>query len=297
MLTHSLTLFPEIETSLMPAISPSITIMMALYNGASTLQRCLDSVKDQTYPHRELIIIDGGSTDGSIEILGRNNQEIDFWVSEPDNGIYHAWNKGLEKSTGDWINFLGADDYFMNGDVLAKVAERIGTCDPATRLVYGREAIVSSTGTVMEINGEPWDELRKKFLKDLSLPHTAFFHHRTLFESHGRFDESFRIAGDSEFLLRELKAGKAEFFPDIIIKAVTCSGISKNWDRNASGVMEIARAKAMHGIYPYDRSWLLLFAKSTIKRHLASLVGSRGTQCLVDWYRCLTGRRPIWRKM
>ena len=287
----------ETPISCFHASSPIITIIMAVYNGASTLQRCLDSVRSQTYPHKELIIIDGGSTDGSVDILQMNSSWIDYWVSEPDRGIYHAWNKGLDKATGDWINFLGADDYFPNPEVLAEVSEMIGKCDLGTRLVYGKEAIVSSAGEVLEITGDPWNHLRKRFLRDLFLPHTAFFHHRSLFEDYGRFDESFRIAGDSEFLLRELKTGKAEFFPDIVIKAVTCSGISKSWDRNASAVMEVARAKRMHGIFPYDSLWLLLLTKSIAKRYLTRLIGSRGTQYLVDCYRRLTGRPAIWWKM
>jgi glycosyltransferase involved in cell wall biosynthesis len=82
---------------------PLISVIVAVYNGAKTLQRCIDSVSDQTYPNKELIIIDGGSTDGTIEIIRSNQDQITYWQSEPDNGIYHAWNKALDHASGDGI--------------------------------------------------------------------------------------------------------------------------------------------------------------------------------------------------
>ena len=92
-------------------VRPLISIVVSVFNGADTLQQCIDSVTDQTYPAVELIVIDGGSTDGTREILLRNASKLAYWVSEPDRGIYHAWNKALVHAQGDWISFLGADDY------------------------------------------------------------------------------------------------------------------------------------------------------------------------------------------
>ena len=91
---------------------PLITIIIAVFNGAKTLQQCIDSVAQQSYPNKELIIIDGGSKDGTLDLLKANSEKIDYWVSETDNGIYNAWNKGLAQANGDWICFLGADDFF-----------------------------------------------------------------------------------------------------------------------------------------------------------------------------------------
>ena len=93
---------------------PVTSVIVAVYNGAKTLQRCIDSVSNQTYPHKELIIIDGGSADGTVDILRANNDKIAYWKFKPDRGIYHAWNKALEHVQGAWIYFLGSEIIFGN---------------------------------------------------------------------------------------------------------------------------------------------------------------------------------------
>lgn len=92
--------------------TPIVSIIVSVLNGKTTLQQCIDSVERQTYPNRELIVIDGGSRDGTLELLAENGGKISAWVSAPDRGIYNAWNKGLALAQGKWICFLGADDFF-----------------------------------------------------------------------------------------------------------------------------------------------------------------------------------------
>jgi len=88
---------------------PSITAIVAVFNGVDTLQQCIDSVAQQSYPAKELIVIDGDSKDGTVELLKASQEKINYWVSEPDSGVYNAWNKGLAKANGDWIFSLGSD--------------------------------------------------------------------------------------------------------------------------------------------------------------------------------------------
>jgi len=95
---------------------------VAVLNGAEKLQRCIDSVTNQTHPYKELIIIDGGSTDGTVDILMANDEKIAYWESKPDRGIYHALNKGLVKTRGTWICFLGAEDPFASDSTLETIA-------------------------------------------------------------------------------------------------------------------------------------------------------------------------------
>ena len=104
---------------------PSISIVVAVFNGAHTLQRCIDSVITQDYPDKEIIIMDGGSTDGTVDILRSNSRRIAYWESRRDRGIYHAWNKGLQQAHGEWIIFLGADDVLYNERVLETFVKKI----------------------------------------------------------------------------------------------------------------------------------------------------------------------------
>jgi glycosyltransferase involved in cell wall biosynthesis len=276
---------------------PSFSIIVAVYNSVATLQRCIGSVKAQDYERKELIVIDGGSTDGSVDILKANNDQISYWESEADRGIYHAWNKGLDHATGDWIHFLGADDYFMDSEVLAGVAKGIGYCTADVRIVYGKEAIVSTDGEVLEIRGDPWEKARPKFSREMSIPHPTVFHRRSIFDDHGRFDESFRICADYDLLLRELKKGQAFFLTNLIVKGVMYGGASTRWDMMPTVVEETTRALQRNGIFPYRPSWVGFYCKAFAKYWLARLVGDRITRRMVDRYRVLTGRPPVWTKM
>ena len=89
---------------------PMISVIVAVYNGQATLKQCLDSVTQQTYENTELIVIDGGSTDGTVDLLRANQEKIAYWISEPDRGIYNAWNKALTQARGDWICFLRSEE-------------------------------------------------------------------------------------------------------------------------------------------------------------------------------------------
>jgi glycosyltransferase involved in cell wall biosynthesis len=92
--------------------APLISIIVAVFNGAKTLQQCIDSVILQTYPNRELIIIDGGSKDGTVDLLKANSKQISYWISEPDHGVYNAWNKGLSQAKGDRMIIFGMHRYW-----------------------------------------------------------------------------------------------------------------------------------------------------------------------------------------
>src|SRR6202050_3332724 len=96
----------------------TVSVIVAVLNRASTLQRCIDSVADQTHHALELILFDGGSKDGSREILEANTAKITHWQSGPDRGIPQAWNMALERATGEWICFLGADDRFATSSAI-----------------------------------------------------------------------------------------------------------------------------------------------------------------------------------
>ena len=276
---------------------PLLTIIVAVFNGAKTLQRCIDSVVCQSYEKIELIIIDGGSTDGTVEILQSCTKNIAHWVTEPDTGIYSAWNKGLDHATGDWICFLGADDYFWGPNVLEIMARSLARVTSDIRVVYAKVALVSVTGNVLSEVGFPWETSGKLVKEIMSIPHPGLMHHRTLFEKHGRFDESFRIAGDYELLLRELRSGAAVFVSDLIVAGMQYGGVSSNPKNSIAIYWEIRKAQIKHGLYIPGRHWLTSVIKAYSRSLLWAIFGEHRARHIVDWGRRITGKRPFWTRI
>jgi glycosyltransferase involved in cell wall biosynthesis len=272
---------------------PLVSVVVSVFNGADTLQKCLDSVAGQTWAARELIVIDGGSTDGTVEILKRNQARLAYWVSEPDRGIYDAWNKGLDRARGDWIYFLGADDYLWAPDTLERLAPVLARAYPPVRVVYGQVAFVNARGGEMQRIGEDWRTARRRFSQIMCLPHTGLMHHRSLFETHGKFDESFRIGGDYELLLRELRNGEALFVPGLVVAGMGHGGVSSDPSASLRLMREFRRAQRRHGLRP-GRHWLVAFAKAHLRVWLWRMLGNRQASRLFDLLRLLSGKKPYW---
>jgi glycosyltransferase involved in cell wall biosynthesis len=225
-----------------------ITIIVAVYNGSRTLSRCIDSILFQSYPNKELIIIDGGSSDGSVNIIKDNSDDIAYWESKEDRGIYHAWNKALFHATGKWICFLGSDDFFWKNDVLEKMIPSLRIAEiKDIRLVYGRVASINKMGKVQNMLGVPWDKTNSIFSHQIP-PHPGLLHHEHIFRDHGLFDESFRIAGDYELLLRELKTRDAMFVQDVIVVGIQYGGVSCNIVNLWKLIYEDILARKKHGL-------------------------------------------------
>lgn len=248
--------------------NPVITVIVAVLNSAKTFQLCLESIIAQNYPNKELIVMDGGSTDGSVELLKRYDNYITYWESQPDNGIYHAWNKALEHARGDWFCFLGADDRLNNKEILTRLVPYLQkSCEQQIRVVYGRVVKSDNNGNVVRLEGKPWTEVGWLMKHGMSIPHPGLMHHRSLFEQHGNFDESFRIAGDYDLLLRELKDHPAMFAEDV--KTVVCQigGVADS--NNLIAAREVFKARRKCGLPIFSWVWSLVYLRA-IFRNLAS---------------------------
>ncbi|MEI6609646.1 MAG: glycosyltransferase family 2 protein [Deltaproteobacteria bacterium] len=275
--------------------TPLISIIVAVFNGAKTLQQCIDSVAQQSYANKELIIIDGGSKDGTADLLKANSERISYWISEPDRGIYNAWNKGLAQAKGDWICFLGADDYFWDLQVLERVSAQLEKIPSSIRVAYAQVVIVSESGGSLYRIGEPWQKVKNNFNQFTCIPHTGTMHRRSLFELHGGFDESFRISGDYELLLRELKTGDAYFAEDVIVVAMRIGGVSWSVANSSQVVLENMRAFKMHGQHLTKRLWLMV--KAYIKVILWVVFGERFARKVLDFYRRIRCLPTYWARM
>jgi len=273
---------------------PLLTVIVAVFNGAATLQQCIDSVARQTYPNKELIIIDGGSRDGTVDLLEANREQISYWISEPDRGIYNAWNKGLARAKGEWICFLGADDYFWDAQVLERMAAQMEKLPPDIRVVYGQIMMVNSDGTSLYPVGEPWEKIKGRFRQVMCIPHPGAMHRRGLFGQHGQFDESFHIAGDYELLLRELKVADAFFISDLVTVAMRQGGISSTPANSLLQLREVRRAQRLHGQYFPGRFWLMAMMRVYIRLLLWNTLGERMARKALDLGRRMMGLPPFW---
>lgn len=274
--------------------APIISIIIAVYNGAKTLQQCIDSVAQQSYPNKELIIIDGGSRDGTVGLLEANNNKINFWISEPDRGIYNAWNKGLAQASGEWVCFLGADDFFWDNEALERMSVALQNVPPDVRLAYSRIMLFTVDGKQLFPVGEPWEKMKTLFKQGMCLPHQGVMHRRNLFEQNGNFDESFRIGGDYELMLRELKSAEAKFIPDIIAVAMRQGGLSSNPSSTVEAMRDIRRAQKMHGQYWPTLFWLSAMVRVYMRMLLWKLFGEKVTRKVLDIGRRIKGVPPYW---
>lgn len=163
------------------AILQKVSIIIVTYNAANNLQNCLDSIYKQTYPAIELVIIDGKSTDGTVEIIKQNQDKIHFWISEKDNGIYDAMNKGVKHANGEWIYFIGSDDELASG-----FSDMCHELTDTTAIYY---ANVFAEGA--KRNGPL---TRYQFAKTGPY-HQAIIYPKSVFDRY-RFDTKFRISAD-----------------------------------------------------------------------------------------------------
>jgi len=273
--------------------------VVAVFNGESTLQQCIDSIAGQFYSNIEFIVIDGGSTDGTLSILKANDTLITYWVSEPDRGIYHAWNKALKKTTGDWICFLGSDDFFWTPGVLATMANRLIQVPPEVQLVHGQVMLLSIAGVPLYPIGQAWPDVGKQLRKIMCVPHPGAMHRRKFFEIHGMFDETFRIAGDYEMLLRGFLNNytKAVFIPDLVTVGMRQGGLSSDPANNFVAMQEIRKAQKIYSDSWPDKAWIWGVMRIYVRLLIWRLIGDAAGKRVLDLARRIRGLPRYWTKI
>lgn len=171
---------------------PSISVVTVNLNNAVGLERTIKSVLSQTFADFEYLVIDGASTDNSKDILSIHSSQIDYWVSEPDHGVYHAMNKGLDASKGDYIWFLNSGDVFLDSSTLERTIEGINGED----ILYGNLLIQEGRKSWLK---EYPEKVSLSYLLFEALPHPAMITKRSVLAGMGGFDEKLRIVADWAF--------------------------------------------------------------------------------------------------
>ena len=173
-----------------------ISVVMAVYNRVNVVEQAISSVVNQTYNNIEFIIIDGGSTDGTIDIIKKYEDKITYWVSEPDTGLYNAFNKGCRAATGDYIAIIGSDDCYCNEHVIEDAVSEI---DADTDILSGTKYKVFPDSCYEYLRGNEFARDKSKYTGEM-VPNEGLFVRREL-RLCFPFDESYRMAADRKFFM------------------------------------------------------------------------------------------------
>ncbi|MEW6118088.1 MAG: glycosyltransferase family 2 protein [Nitrospirota bacterium] len=196
-----------------------VSIITAVFNNEAYIEDCIKSVSGQTYKDIEYIIIDGGSTDGTVNIIKEHGSGISKWISKPDEGIYDALNKGLGLATGDIVGFLHADDLYADKRVIERVVSEMT-----------KHNVDSCYGDLLYVDKHDIEKIIRfwkscnyagnLFYRGWMPPHPTFFVKKKIYDNYGYFNTDFRIAADYELMLRFLVKHKitTHYIPEVLIK-------------------------------------------------------------------------------
>lgn len=229
-------------------MNPKISVITVCYQSRATIGDTLASIAKQTYRNFEHIVVDGGSTDGTLDLVSRWEGHPVHCVSGPDAGIYDAMNKGLALASGDVVGFLNADDFYADSSVLGQIASAFG--DGATEACYADLVYVHpvSLGTVRYWRSKPFRS--GMFAAGWCPPHPTFYVSKAVVDRCGGFDLSFRLAADAEFMLRYLEGKhiKTRYVPGVWVKMRLGGQTNQSWRNIILQNREIIRALNLNGI-------------------------------------------------
>lgn len=244
---------------------PLVSIITVVFNGEEFLEDTVMSVLNQSYQNIEYIIIDGGSTDGTLDIIKKYEDKLAYWISEPDNGIYDAMNKGILRATGALVGIINADDYYLPG-VVQLVVNKM-KCSVAD-IFYGRLNVIHrSSSEILKTLGAKKDW--KLYFK-MSIPHPSTFVRRKIYEKY-LYPTKYYIAGDYFFILKtKLNKNKFEYINSLLVH-MRDGGVS-NTDKNVAKAETKAIKKELLGVLNYF-SEFFIFAALVVRKLKLFLLG------------------------
>ena len=226
-----------------------VSIITVCIDSLGTIEQTIQSVLSQDYKDIEYIVVDGGSTDGTLDILTKYQSHISKFISESDKGIYDAMNKGIKLATGDIVGFLNADDFYAGENVIRRIVEMMGANN--ADCCYGNLEYVAESNpskTVRRWKSQSYQD--GLFEKGWHPPHPTFFAKKTVFDKYGGFDLSYDIGADYELMLRFLKkyGVRSCYVPDVLVKMRTGGKSNKNLWQIIKANIECYRAWKRNGL-------------------------------------------------
>jgi len=216
--------------------SPLVTVITTVRNGAATIERTIQSVLSQTYSNIQYVVIDAGSNDGTVEIIEQYENELDYWVSERDCGIYDGFNKGVLRAAGLYVGILNADDYLVSTAIEHLVKNiPISLDQELLPIIHGNMKLVTASGLPITAHRRKARAMAQRFTA-MPVNHPATFVPLSVYNRIGLFDKNFRIAGDYEFVLRAVNQG------------VNFIHVDENW-----ATMQVGGASSLRNAYTLSR--------------------------------------------
>ncbi len=233
-----------------------ISIITVCYNSATTIESTIESVASQSYPNIEYLIVDGGSTDSTLDIIKRY-ENLSVLVSEPDKGIYDAMNKGIKLASGDVIGTLNADDFYIDNTVLSDIAKVFK--DESVEACFADLVYVSQDNTDKVVRYWKSQDYKAGLFKQGWMPaHPTFFVRKSVYDKFGVFNLNYKIAADFELLFRLIEKNKIRtvYLPKVIIKMRLGGTTNKNLKNICIQNKEITQTlRAYYSNFSYFQFW------------------------------------------
>ena len=245
---------------------PKISIITVSYNAVATIEQTILSVINQTYENIEYIIIDGGSTDGTIDIIKKYEDKIAYWVSEKDKGIYDAMNKGINISKGDIIGIINADDFFIHNNVICNIIDAFK--NEKVDILHGN--IIYFDESKYKFRIKPCENI-ENIKKSMCINHPTCFVKKDIYEKFGYFNTKYEIAADYELMLRFFKKNLNFKYINEDMIYFRAGGISNKFSKNT--LIETRDISISYG-YPKYRAnllFLVLVIKNNMKVFLVKI--------------------------
>lgn len=252
------------------------SIITVNYNNKEGLRKTIESVIHQTFRDFEFLVIDGGSTDGSVDVLKEYDSQINFWVSEPDGGIYQGMNKGIVKATGEYLNFMNSGDCFYSSDILEKVSNYQSDAD----FIVGKDYHYNDVIHRGHVSIQPPRTTMIHFFV-ATLDHQSSFIKREMF-TNSLYDESRRLVSDWIFFTEKIvKEGKqVQFIPDIICRREEGGLSEQQREKNRKEINEYLHQFLPYGVYE-DYATLAKLDKTSLYRLFDILGNNRKRKLLI----------------
>lgn len=253
--------------------TPKISIITVVFNDVHHIEQTIQSVLSQTYENIEYIIIDGGSNDGTTEVIKKYSEKLAYWISERDNGIYDAMNKGISFATGKWINFMNCGDSFYDCNVLSTIFAR--DFPDNVKIIYGTVACKYANGNTII---RKYDRIDKD-IEAFNICHQSSFTDCSLL-SQIKYNTDYKICADADSFYKILKMGyAAEYVPVVVSLYEAFEGVSSKY------VMKSFRERMrIQSLSPVKLNWWIDYIKSSIRASMGFIFGNRIYNIVYSFY-------------